>query len=357
MEKTGILLTIDNEKSQIQINDIWFPYEPALLPSTEWLGHLVRARLGDEGQVGHLELQSQKLREIKGKIQSQNLSIPRISMHFEGQLVHFYVPPHLFKMIKNRLKPGMFLRFQFYEYKLPLNKNNYYVIARLLPDAGKKREIHNNPELKKILPRLKRSKYYAFMDLEFSMTGSEYQGKTFVPEIIQAGIIVTNEKGVLVEKFSSYILPTLHPVITSRTKDFLKIGKGVVSRGMPYLEFYKIVKDLQEKFDPVFMVWGVSDGQMLKNSYEANQVEPLFRENQVINLQNIHRLYFEIGQDIGLYNAIKSYGLSTGVQIHDAMVDAAILSQIFFQFLQVLDRKKQIPFKENYERLLARKTH
>ena len=347
---------MDTEKHQVQISETWYPYERGFLPATEWLGHLVRAEIGTSGRIRHLEVMIHKLRDAKGKIQSLNLNVPRVSMHFEGRLVHFYVPPYLFRAMKEKFRPGGFLKFQFYEHKVMINKTSYYVITRVLPDTVKKAEpLHGNPDLNKILGQLKKATYLAFLDLEFSMTGPEYRGKPFVPEIIQAGLILMDAQGNLVEKFSSYIKPTAHPKVSGRTAEFLKINKDAIAGGMRYQEFYKIVKDLMNRYQPVFMVWGVSDGFMLKSSYEINQMEPLFVEGQVINLQQVHRQYFEIGQDIGLYNAIKSYGVMTGMQIHDAMVDALILSHIYFHFRRALDSRERFPFKENYENLIHRK--
>lgn len=354
LEMIGILLNIDTEKHQVQINENWYPYERGFSPAAEWVGHLVRAA-GQAGKIRHLEVMAHKLREAKGKIQSLNLTVPRVSMHFEGRLVHFYVPPTLFKSMKEKFRPGGFLKFQFYDYKVVLNKTTYYVIAKVMVDVKKKPEPHSSPELSKTLQQLKKAPYVAFMDLEFSMTGSEYRGKPFAPEIIQAGLILTDAQGTLIEKFSSYIRPTIHPKVSNRTTDFLKINKDAIAGGMSYREFYQIINDLKARYNPIFMVWGVSDGYILKSSYEINEMEPLFEEGQLINLQQIHRQYFEIGQDIGLYNAIKSYGMMTGIQIHDALVDALILSRIFFQFRKSLDLNERFPFKENYENLMNRK--
>ena len=47
-----------------------------------------------------------------------------------------------------------------------------------------------------------------------------------------------------------------------------------------------------------------------ENSYLLNDVSPLFEPNQFIDLQRIHRQYYQIGQDIGLYNAMRSYEIS-----------------------------------------------
>ncbi|MCL1949776.1 MAG: exonuclease domain-containing protein [Turicibacter sp.] len=355
MEIIGIFLNVDKEKHQLQVNENWYPFERGFSPGMEWIGHLVRAEMGASGKIRHLEVLLHKIREAKGKIQSLNLGVPRVSMHFEGRLIHFYVPPYLFRSMKEKFRPGNFLRFQYYEQKVVINKVSYLVIAKVLADAKKKPELHSSPELNKTLVTLKKTQYFAFMDLEFSMTGPEYRGKPFVSEIIQVGVILTDASGNLVEKFSSYIRPTAHPKVTGRTTDFLKINKDAVATGMGYRDFYKIIKDIIQRFNPMFFVWGANDGFMLKSSYEVNRLEPLFAEGQIINLQQVHRQYFEVGQDIGLYNALKSYGLETGIQIHDALVDALILSHIFFQFRNALELPEKFPFKEKYEGLMHKK--
>ena len=235
-----------------------------------------------------------------------------------------------------------------------IGKSSYFAITAIKNENRKKAE---NPqvikhELRQTINTLLDSNYYAFLDLEFSMSGPEYRGMKFHPEIIQFGLIIADAEGNLVEKFSAYVKPTLFPHVSGKTQEFLKITESAIAYGMSYQDFYDYIKEVIARYNPIFLVWGVSDGFILENSYLLNQVEPLFEPDQLIDLQRVHRQYYQIGQDIGLYNAIKSYEIFTGTQIHDAIVDALVLHNIFYKFKSIILSNEKYPFKENYQNIM-----
>jgi len=353
-ENIGILLKYNFEKHRLFINNEWLCYEPTLQIANDMLGKKVGFHLNEKGQIDELEVTTaQKLKEMKGKIQSLNVTIPRISMHTNGRLVHFFIPENQFYLMEKYLKPGVYLQFCYHEDEVQIDNTSYYVIAYFKekkPDDILPKSIKG--DLRKALESLLNTKYYVFLDLEFSMSGPEYRGKNFSAEIIQVGLIIVDVEGQIIEKFSAYIKPTAFPNITDKTQEFLKINKIVVENGITYLQFYNYIKEIRARYNPLFIVWGVSDGFVLNSSCALNNVEPLFKENQLIDLQRIHRQFYQIGQDIGLYNAMKSYGYYAGVQIHDALVDAIILHQIFFKFKEIITDASEFPFKENYQSIL-----
>ena len=142
-----------------------------------------------------------------------------------------------------------------------LNGSTYFALTSIMTDSKKKVE---NPqvvkrELQRTLKTLVESPYYAFLDLEFSMSGPEYRGMKFQPEIIQFGLIVADDRGNLVEKFSAYVQPTLFPRLTEKAQEFLKITPLAVAHGMSYCQFYEYIKEVIARYNPIFLVWGVSD--------------------------------------------------------------------------------------------------
>jgi len=353
-ENIGILLKLNLETNEAMIDNEWLTLESELHIDYEKIGKLVQYHLNEKNQMIKIEEIPQKLKEMKGKIQSMNLTIPRISMHVKGKLLHFYIPENYQTIMKEQLKPGRFVDFCYHENEIKLDNTNYFVIATIKEEEKTKKILPQNikGDLRETLESLLSSKYYAFLDLEFSMSGPEYRGKNFSPEIIQVGLIITDAEGKIIEKFSSYVKPTVFSKITEKTQEFLKINKMVVSNGIAYLQFYEYIKEVKKRYNPLFVVWGVSDGFILNSSCELNKVEPLFEKNQLIDLQRIHRQYYQIGQDIGLYNAMKSYGYFSGIQIHDALVDALILENIFNQFKLIVENNQEFPFKDNYQKIL-----
>lgn len=351
---TGVILKINLEERKILMNETWFSFDPKLTVSSSMLGQSVQYSLSGKNKISRLELTPQKCKELKGKIQSLNLSIPRISLHTSGQLIHFYITPKYFNIIKHQFKPGDFLQFTYNPMEFKLGKSTYYAITSIKIENRKKVE---NPqviknELRHTLDHLIDSSYYAFLDLEFSMSGPEYRGIKFQPEIIQFGLIIADAEGNLVEKMSAYVRPTLFPIVSEKTQEFLKIKESAIACAMSYRDFYYYIKEVIARYNPIFLVWGVSDGFILENSYLINSVDPLFEPDQLVDLQRVHRQYYQIGQDIGLYNAIKSYEIFTGSQIHDALVDALVLHNIFYKFKSIILSNEKYPFKENYQNLM-----
>lgn len=351
---TGVILKLKTREHQVLINETWFPYDENLHVTSSMLGQTVQYSLSADLVVNHLELVVQKSKDLKGKIQSLNLSIPRISLHTSGQLVHFYITPKHLEQVKKQLKPGDFLQFSYNPMEFKIGQATYFAITSIKTDPRKNAPNPNQVknELKQTINLLLDSAFYAFLDLEFSMSGPEYRGMKFVPEIIQCGLIIADSEGNLVEKFSAYVKPSIFPNLSYKTQEFLKITENVVSYGISYQEFYGYIKEVIARYNPLFIVWGVSDGFILENSYLINKVDPLFENNQLIDLQRIHRQYYQIGQDIGLYNAIKSYDLECGLQIHDAIVDALVLHNIFYKFKSIILGNEVHPFKENYQKLM-----
>ena len=97
-------------------------------------------------------------------------------------------------------------------------------------------------ELRHTINTLLDSNYYAFLDLEFSISGPEYRGIKFHPEIIQFGLIIADAEGNLVEKMSAYVRPTLFPIVSEKTQEFLKITESAIACAMSYQDFYYYIK-------------------------------------------------------------------------------------------------------------------
>lgn len=355
----GIILKINTVNNVLYINGQHYQYDPSLNVSVNMIGHTVRYSL-NKGIINHVELMVEKPIESKGKIQSLNISIPRFSLHLNGELIHFYITTLHYQLIKQHYQPGDFIHFSYNPNPVKNGKTYYYVITDIKPDMRKDKNsddlLHKailENDLKNQLQLINQATYYAFLDLEFSMSGPEFKGVKFEPEIIQFGIIVADQAGNMIERFSAYVKPNKFLQLSNLTKDFLKITDTTLTYGITYQDFYNYIKEIIARYQPVFMVWGVSDGFILENSYQINNVEPLFTSTPLIDLQRIHRQYYQISQDIGLYNAIKSYDLYEGTQLHDAIVDALVLKKIYFRFKQNIEANENYPFKARYLEIMS----
>lgn len=177
-----------------------------------------------------------------------------------------------------------------------------------------------------------------FLDLEMSMHPYR-QDKNFKQEIIQVGYCLVDSDDKIIEKYLEIIQPTIHKKLSKRTLKFLEISQDHVDNGLNYHEFYVHFKQVVEKYSPAIIVWGRNDFLALRNSYKINKVSSLKKLTRYINLLKMHKNYFNLKSDLGLFNALKLYTEPNGKQMHNALEDAMATCQIFYGFKDVLNKK------------------
>jgi len=180
-----------------------------------------------------------------------------------------------------------------------------------------------------------------FLDLEMSMHPYN-QDKSFVQEIIQVGIHMIDEHDNVIYKYNQNIRPTIHKKITKRTIKFLKMTQEEVDQGIEFKEFYHEFRRLVEQYDPAIIVWGRNDFLALKDAYKINNLPSIHKRTRYINLLKIHKNYFNLKNDLGLFNALNLYQPRPDEQAHNAYEDAVITSKIFDGFKKVVNGKKTV---------------
>ena len=184
-----------------------------------------------------------------------------------------------------------------------------------------------------------------FLDLEMSMHPYR-QDKNFTQEIIQVGIYMVDAKDHIIEEYSEIIQPVRHPKLTKRTLKFLEITQEDVDNGIKYEEFYTHFKHLVEEYNPAIIVWGRNDFLALRESYKINRLPSLRKRTRYINLLKLHKNYFNLKNDLGLFNALKLYTNITEKQAHNAFEDAKATYDIFKGFERVLNSKIVVDLTE-----------
>ncbi len=181
-----------------------------------------------------------------------------------------------------------------------------------------------------------------FIDFEMSMPPySNYQN--FVSEIIQVGYSLVDSEGNIIEDYSNYVKPKLFPRISLRTIKFLHLEQEEIDQGMDYQEFYKKMRDLQNKYSPTVYVWGKNDQLELNKLNKLHKLSNFTKNMQFIDLLNLHKTYFGLKNDIGLFNAYNMYSdIDLTNQKHDAYEDAVVTRKVFEYFKLVCNSKKII---------------
>ena len=212
------------------------------------------------------------------------------------------------------------------------NKNNpkiYYDISII--KSGVKR-IVNEPRNR------------LFIDFEMSMPPyTDYE--KFVSEIIQVGYVLTDKNGNKISEYKSYIKPTLFPKISPRTIKFLNINQDEVDGGISYNDFYHKLNDIYYEYNPIVFVWGKNDQLELNKLNRIHRLRNFTKTMQFIDLLNLHKIYFGLKNDMGLFNAYNGYSDEClNNQKHDAFEDAVVTSKIFEYFKLVCNNIMQVNF-------------
>ncbi len=185
-----------------------------------------------------------------------------------------------------------------------------------------------------------------FIDFEMSMP--PYQNyENFISEIIQVGYILTDENGKIVEKFGSYVKPELFPKISIRTVKFLNVNQDMIETGITYKKLYEKLKYIQNRYHPAVYVWGKNDQLELNKLNRIHKLSNFVRRTRFIDLLNLHKIYFGLKNDLGLFNAYNYYSQKElDNQKHDALEDATITMEVFNAFVKVCNNKLTIDFEK-----------
>lgn len=270
----------------------------------------------------------------------------------ENKIKNFYLQRSMINKVGKYLSPGKFIQFmakqepriyrkqkvQDVEYVLRIQairyrKNiTYYDFDHI--KTGTKNVINNLT-------------YKMFLDLEMSMHPYKVD-KNFKQEIIQVGIHLVDKDNHIVYKYNQNIQPTIHKKLTKRTIKFLDITQEEIDAGITFKEFYIEFKRLVEKYDPAIIVWGRNDFLALREAYKINGLPSLHKKTRYINLLKLHKNYFNLKNDLGLFNALKLYQEAPEKQAHNAYEDAYVTSLIFDGFKKCVNHQISVDIS-NYK--------
>ncbi|TVP86489.1 MAG: hypothetical protein EA375_01230 [Acholeplasmataceae bacterium] len=179
---------------------------------------------------------------------------------------------------------------------------------------------------------LNRHTHYLFIDFEMTMPG--YNPANFRSEIIQAGYVLAEAGGPVRLAEGFYVLPKHDRSLTKRTRRFLKIDEETFFKeALPYEVFYRKLKDVLKTYRPKLVVWGKNDLSALNDSYLLHEKKPLTHDKDFIDLLKLHKDYFNLRDDLGLFKAYQTYYQVEYDQTHDAKEDAMVTKYVFDAFV------------------------
>ena len=280
--------------------------------------------------------------KVYGKIH-QILKRERIiSIEINSKLEFFHMTNRFMKDFKHYLfkKPYVFMdvkeEYEIYNYHrcreidhfikivLPTRKGNevFYDIS-VIQDGVK--ALINKPQ------------HRLFIDLEFSLNSPLSKG---VSEIVQYGLILEDEDGNVILEDSSLVKPVNKKALNIKTLLFLSRSLEDFDSACDYIEFYQLLDNIIEKYNPKIYAWGQNDILALENSFKVNHLKPLDIRNRYINLMHVIKNYYSYKQEKGLFSTYQEMtNTEETSQIHDALEDALIEREIFYIFKKEINEK------------------
>lgn len=284
------------------------------------------------------------MEKISGRIRNVNLEERTFEILKRNKIEYFYLTRSQLQKFKNYLQVGFFVQLEYSEIKE--KKGNvlaYPVIGftKLISITRNKRTVYFDMDTIKsgVQHVLNKPGYKMFIDLEFTMPPYNPTDE-FESEIVEYGFIVEDEDGAIVHEASSLIKINDKNGVSDRTLDFLNLTNDDLKKSCEIQEFYNTLKEALDEYQPIIMVWGTNDIQMLNSFYKLNNFEPLTNRASFINLMQLMKNYFGLKSDIGLFKALEYFDKTFDkVQSHDALTDALITSQVFNYFKRYANKK------------------
>jgi len=258
----------------------------------------------------------------------------------------FYLPNRLAKVFLTILKKGILVDFEVLE-QVKRRIDNKDVLVHpvahfnLIKQLKPARTLYDLNKLRLDMKRvLKKYQYFLFLDLEMTMPG--YKRGPHTPEILQVGYLLANKEGKVIKDNGYFVEVLSEQAINKRTIKFLDLDENkYYGTARAYDLFYDDLKTMMENYKPQIVTWGKNDIQALNISYQLHQVKPITKDYQFIDLLKLHKDYFNLPNDIGLFDAYKKYYQPEEqiIQDHDARTDAMITKDVFDAFIDQMHSK------------------
>ena len=252
-----------------------------------------------------------------------------------GRKLGFHLTNKLSKTFFDYLDEGVLVDFEIGPKVKKIKNRIYYQVAHFNQIISlHPYRVHY--DLKKLQKDMKdvliQDQYYLFIDFEMTMPG--YTDVTFLPEIIQVGYVLSKINQQPVKQEGYYVKPILRPTLSRRTKRFLKLDdETFFAQAKPYEILYHDLKNVIETYHPKLVVWGKNDITALSDSYKLNHYPKLTDDKDFIDLLKLHKDYYNLKDDLGLFKAYKTYYQTDLSQVHDAMDDATVTKLVFDAFI------------------------
>ena len=254
----------------------------------------------------------------------------------KGRKVYFYLQKNLIKKFYKYLQTSTYVSFDYDLASIKKDGVRCYKVNHFISISNSKYSFKSivHYDLDVIRGGIKDlvNNMNPIMFVDFEMNMQDYQPiNNFVQEIIETGVVITNQDGAILKIKHWYIKPTKFQKLTKRTIKFLHYTKAEIDMAITFKEFYNEFKMLCEKYNPYVVVWGKSDITSLKKTCQINNVPEL--NLRFVNLLQLHTNYDNLKNSPGLFSMWEAYNnTKLPEQRHDSLEDAMVTKDVFFKF-------------------------
>ena len=260
----------------------------------------------------------------------------------DNRKLYFYLQKNLVKKFYKYLTKGAYVVIDYDDVLIRKKhfcdrKVNHFVAIGMPKDRLKRVVYYDLDVIRKGIVELVGS-INPILFIDFEMNMQDYTPiPNFEQEIIEAGMVLTNNTGAIMKIKHFYIKPTLFPRLTRRTMNFLNYSSYELNQAVPFKKFYNELKDIIKEYNPYVIVWGKSDITQLKKTCQINGCQDL--RIRFVNLLQLHTNYFNLKNSPGLFSMWDSYTNSKlPEQRHNSLEDAMVTKDVFFKFKEHISK-------------------
>lgn len=260
----------------------------------------------------------------------------------DNRKLYFYLQKNLVKKFYKYLTKGAYVVIDYDDVLIRkkhfcVRKVNHFVAIGMPKDRLKRVVYYDLDVIRKGIVELVDS-INPILFIDFEMNMQDYTPiPNFEQEIIEAGMVLTNNTGAIMKIKHFYIKPTLFPRLTRRTMNFLNYSSYELNQAVPFKKFYNELKDIIKEYNPYVIVWGKSDITQLKKTCQINGCQDL--RIRFVNLLQLHTNYFNLKNSPGLFSMWESYTNSKlPEQRHNSLEDAMVTKDVFFKFKEHISK-------------------
>ncbi len=251
----------------------------------------------------------------------------------------YYLTKSLAKIFMDYLAEGIVVDFNLDEEVVIISKKEHQVVASFnkIIDRKKNTTYFDIEDIKdKMYLSLQNYEHYLFIDFEMSMP--EKKQTKFRPEIIQAGMYLTDINGKILYNYNRYIYPKKHN-LSDWTIKFLNLNlEEFEKNSIAFKNFYYDLLKIYNKYKPQIIVWGENDYDILSRNIKSNRLKLFYQRENFTNLLKLIKGYFQSKRDLGLFEMYKELLDRQDIkkQAHNAYEDAYMTKEVYFYFLNIL---------------------